>query len=287
MRFDHAETQEQLAAFIAGTLSAEERAAVGTHLRECVQCTRAVAEWASIHAAVQQVAPEAMPRPQVLANIHARIAAERRRPDAALAWQLLLAQVPLVRRQIWTASALVLTLGVGVTLALRYGADAFLVLLAPLVAAIGIAFIYSPENDAPLEITLATPTSPRLILLARLTLVFGYNFLLGLLFSTVIALNGHAVVAVQLLLMQWLGPMLLLSAISLAASLRLGSTAGVGIAVTLWGVRVMMTSSAVPLNAAMQQSLAVLNSTNVFTVVLAALILLVAVGWLPNQEQFA
>ena len=287
MKLDHTEIREQLAAFAAGAQSAEERAAVAAHLRECAACEREAAEWASLRRAVRQAAPEALPRPQVLANIHARIAAERRRPDGALAWQLLLAQVPLVRRQIWTASALVLTLGIGVTLALRYGADAFLVLLAPLVAAIGIAFIYGPENDAPLEITLATPTSPRLILLARLTLVFGYNFLLGLLFSTVIALNGHAMVAVQLLLMQWLGPMLLLSAISLAASLRLGSTAGVGIAVTLWGVRVMMTSSAVQLNVAMQQSFAVLNSTNVFTVVLAAIILLAAVGWLPNQEQFA
>lgn len=287
MKLDHAETREQLAAFAAGTLSAEERAAVAAHLRECAVCAREAAEWASIRGAVRQAAPEAILRPHVLSNIHARIATAETHVDAPVLWQLLLAQIPLVRRQIWTASALVLTLGVGVTLALRYGADAFLVLLAPLVAAIGIAFIYGPENDAPLEITLATPTSPRLILLARLTLVFGYNFLLGLLCSTLIALNGHAMVAVQLLLMQWLGPMLLLSAISLAASLRLGSTAGVGIAVTLWGVRVMMTSSAMQLNLAMQQSLAVLNSTNVFTVVLAALILLVAVGWLPNQEQFA
>ena len=87
--------------------------------------------------------------------------------------------------------------------------------------------------------------------------------------------------------MQWLGPMLLLSAISLAVSLRFGSATGVSIAVTLWGVRVMMSSSAMQLNAATQQSLALLNSTNVFTITLAAIILIVAIGWLPREERFA
>ncbi|MCA9977703.1 MAG: hypothetical protein KC413_18215, partial [Anaerolineales bacterium] len=100
-------------------------------------------------------------------------------------WQLLRAQVRVVRSEIWTASALVMILGVFVSFVMvqegRIGGP--LALVAPLVAATGIAFLYNPADERVWEMERVTAVSPRLILLVRLLLVFGYDLLLGVLGS--------------------------------------------------------------------------------------------------------
>ncbi|HEY4387848.1 MAG TPA: HEAT repeat domain-containing protein [Ktedonobacteraceae bacterium] len=88
-------------------------------------------------------------------------------------------------------------------------------------SAIGTAWIYNTEYDRGLELTLATPTSIRLLLFCRMFLVLGYNILLGGIISALMTLvYGGSFFHLMLL---WLGPLLLLSSCSLLLSLLVGS----------------------------------------------------------------
>jgi len=284
---------DQLAAYAAGTLSEDERARLAAHAAACRHCQHDLAEWSAVRLATRAALPEVIPDSRVLAGVHQQIASERSTaaPGPTFLWQLLLAQVPLVRRQIWAASALVLSLGAAVTTLLGTSVGgSVLALLAPVVAAAGVGFIYGPENDPPLELELATPTSPRLILLARLTIVFGYNFLLAVALSAVLAGRDPAPGQLQALILQWLGPMLLLSAASLALSLRFGSAVGVSLAILLWALR--LAAMAVSLNALapdalLGPTLALFGSTNIVTLALAVALVAAAVVWLPRMEHLA
>ena len=163
------------------------------------------------------------PGPTATVKLIARLEAElpARNPQLLFTdyfshWSLLLlrAQLRVVRGEIWAASALVMTLGLLVTLATYSAAEAWpLVLVAPLVAATGVAFIYGPDVDPALEIELATPVPPRLVLLARLTLVFGFNLIMGLAASLILSL-ARAEVAFWPLVSTWLAPMSFFSALA-------------------------------------------------------------------------
>jgi hypothetical protein len=159
------------------------------------------------------------------------------------AWLLLAAQIPVVRRQIWAASAMVVVVSAAlVLLADVEGSDVF-ALLAPLVAAGGIALVYGPEVDPACEVLASTPTSPRAILIARLVLVLAYDtcaFLVGSLLLVAL----EAGLAFVTLVLAWLGPMLLLSALCLVVTLWLRPAAGIGLALALWAVRVVSESPA-------------------------------------------
>src|SRR5581483_11112308 len=87
---------------------------------------------------------------------------------------------------------------------------------------IGSAFISGSSVDPGFELTTATPTSIRFVMLCRMALVLGYNFLLGLLASTAFAsvYGGGLWGFMQL----WLGPLLFLSSLCLTISLFVGST---------------------------------------------------------------
>ncbi|HPL30514.1 MAG TPA: zf-HC2 domain-containing protein, partial [Anaerolineae bacterium] len=185
---------ELLPLYAAGTLGEDERRAVATHLAACADCRAELALWQQVGGAV--VAEDRALRAPSPALVEGALLRARRRslaehlaglqrpvgwPPVTRAWALLGAQVPLVRREIWPASALVMAIGCVVAI-LQGGSQAgfFIQALAPLVAAAGLAMIYGPENDPSLELALATPTSPRQVLLARLVVVFGYDLALGL-----------------------------------------------------------------------------------------------------------
>ncbi len=152
--------------------------------------------------------------------------------------------MPLVHREIWITSALVIALGY--IAALISAQSVFMYALAPLVAAGCVSLIYGPENDPAFELALSTPTSPRQILLARLVLVFGYN--LGLVLAATLALlpflAGHMLQMPQMpqhlqplfgtLIFAWLAPMTFLSAAALALSLWIGAPNAVTAAYLFW-----------------------------------------------------
>lgn len=156
---------------------------------------------------------------------------------------LLRRQFPLIGHGIWAASLIVLILGMILTYLFPYASGPsteVLALAAPIVAAAGIGLIYGPENDPATELECAAPTSPALILLARLVLVYGYNLALALVTSVLLWLMLGGV-SVWPLVLSWLVPMFFLSALALALSVIWNSQAAIIMAFCAWGLHVFDT----------------------------------------------
>jgi hypothetical protein len=151
---------------------------------------------------------------------------------------LLRSQLRVVRYEIWAASTLVMVLGAAVTLA-TFGPGASIeslpfVFIAPIVAAIGVTFLYGPANDPSLEVELATPVSPRTILLARLVLLFGLNLGLGVFASVALTVLIPGL-SLWLLVAAWLAPMAFLSAFTFLLSVVfVDSLVSVFVGLSLW-----------------------------------------------------
>lgn len=285
-----------LPALLNGTLGPVETLAARAHVAACPACRRELAEWEAIASATGLLTAAAPPA-RVPAAVWAAIGDERpaARPDrsawrlASLAWQLLLGQIPFVRGAIWTASAATMIVGgpVAVLLSNAVEAGMVLALVAPLVAAMGVAFIYGPDNDPGLELSLATPTPPQLVLAARLALVYGFDLALAVLATLVLAVPGGS--ALVPLISLWLGPMLFLSALTLVLSLLWGSALAVIAAMGLWLLRLI-----VALDSGRSLDLGVFSELGEtfwqrtpLLIALTALLLLLAFFHAPRQERFS
>jgi hypothetical protein len=245
--------EDLLPGVVAGTLPAVERGRAAAHLAACARCDAAAAEWRAIAAATTALA-EAVgePAPDLFARVEARLPAAPvpldpvGRRSLGWLWQVVVGQVPLVRRGLWLAAPLVMAAGMGMALSvLWYGgagasADAalLLALCAPALAAVGVALVYGPDNDPGLELALATRTPPRLVLLARLGLVVGYDLVLALLANGLVAAVAPDL-AFGGLVELWLAPMALLSAGSLLLSLLVGPSAAIAAALAVWSIQLL------------------------------------------------
>jgi hypothetical protein len=159
-------------------------------------------------------------------------------------WPLLLmrSQMRVVRHEIWSASVLMLALGVMVTLAVGATDGKVLLpftVLAPVVAAVGVALLYDSDMEAVLELEAATPASARLLLLTRLALVFGFDLVLALAASVLLAVLD-AQILLWPLVESWLAPMAFLSALAFALTIILGeSLVGIFAGLVIWGLHVV------------------------------------------------
>jgi Putative zinc-finger len=233
----------QLLEYATGALGPADRAAVEAHLAGCADCRIDLAAW---RAFVPDDEP-APPGPELVHRVLLRSAltasppATRRTTWFPLA--LLRAEARLVRPAVLVASALVMALGVLVA-AIPTGtaeghAANVLALVAPVVAAVGVAGVYGPRRDPAFEVVAAAPTAASLILLTRIVLVFGYDLVLALTASGVLAALGADPGGLVALVDAWLGPMALLSALALVLAVWLGVDAAVGVALALWSLRVL------------------------------------------------
>ncbi len=156
---------------------------------------------------------------------------------------LLKMQLRIVQGEIWVASALIMLLGGVVTLLMSSSqpnsGDLPIVLIAPIVAAGGVSFLYSTDVEEAMEIEQATPTSPQVILLLRLTLVFSFNFVLGVLSSAALTLVNPSY-SLAPLIMMWLAPMAFLSSLAFLLSV-LFADAGVGLVISMliWTIQAL------------------------------------------------
>jgi hypothetical protein len=133
------------------------------------------------------------------------------------------------------ASSVVLAAGMFATLGTG---TPFVALLAPAVAAAGIAYAYGPGVDPAWELSHSMAVSYRTVLLARALVVFGLNAALGLAAS---AASGTAAAVT----FGWLVPMTAVSALALAAATVTGSAnAGVAAGLTTWAITVLSVYSA-------------------------------------------
>ncbi|TDP94832.1 hypothetical protein [Labedaea rhizosphaerae] len=201
----------------------------------------------------------------------------RRHGHLWFAAQLLTAQMRLIRVSVWLASAFVMAFGVLVLIPLRQGglSESVLAMIAPFVAAAGIAGVCGPERDPGLELTAATATSPRTVLVARVALVFGYDLVLALGASLALVALGLDTSGLAALIGAWLGPMALLSSLCLLLAVAVGTTAAFTVGLALWLARLLVPSLALDTRwfVPVANAVKVLWATNFVSGVLAAALL--------------
>ncbi len=246
---------DQLEWFVNGTLSAEEQVAVSAHLTTCVACQVDVAVWTELRQAMRGVSartPE--PRADLFAQVERQLTLL---PSPApwfwlrsllqACWFVLAvggehfwAQARLIRRDLFWGPLFIVPLVVAVVYLPqpRPQMPGSAALLAALLTALGMAFLYGREVDPAREMTLVTPTSPRLILGVRCCLVFGYDLLLncGLVLPF---LTLHGVVTPAWFLANWLAPLCCLSAIALLLSILVNASTAVLVCTGLWALRML------------------------------------------------
>jgi hypothetical protein len=134
-----------------------------------------------------------------------------------------------------TATAVVLVAGLLATLGTG---TPYVALVAPAVAAAGIAYAYGPGIDPAWELSCSMAVSDRMVLLVRALAVFGLNAALGLAAS--VASGTAAAVTFG-----WLVPMTAVCALALAAA-TLARSANVGVAAGLagWVITVLSAQAA-------------------------------------------
>ena len=227
--------EEQIPFFINGQLDPSEQTEVSTHLRECSTCREELAFWQNVSAAVEEQdqmidPPQVVPQTVIL-HVKQSLSIMRILKDV---WHLLILQVPLVRQDMWPASALMMLIGVAVAVVTEK--TSVIYFMAPMIAAAMLALIYGVENDPANELTLATATSPAIILFARMTLVSAFN--LGLtLAASLLVVAFLPQVPFWGLVLTWLAPMAFLSMLALVLSMWMGSGNAVALTYGLWVVQ--------------------------------------------------
>jgi hypothetical protein len=247
---------ELLPGYAAGSLADADRDRVRAHLAGCARCRADLAAWRAIAAAAPSADQRAPEPAQLVRTVLTRSArgegprepAPGSRPLRHLRYlaALVLAEARLIRLAVPVASALVMALGVTFVLiraategpGTSTAAGDLLALVAPIVAAAGVAGAYRSRHDPAAELVAATPTSGRFLLLVRLTLVLGYDLVLALAASAVLAVTAADTTSLDMLIGAWLGPMALLSSLSLLVAVRFGPDVALGTAVGLWALRV-------------------------------------------------
>lgn len=197
---------------------------------------------------------------------------------------LLFSQIRVIHYEIWLASAFVLSMGMIVTLftsnLLLFSA------LAPMVTAVGVALLYDHDIVQMLEIEETTRTSSRVLLLARLTLVFGFNLTLALIGSIILAVI-RSEISLLPLIMSWLAPMTFLSGLAFLCSVLLVDTlATSAFTLLLWMVHLILKSQASSNNLIHLLSMPGLSDmTNRPLVVLTGILLTVVGLWVAGLQR--
>jgi anti-sigma factor RsiW len=232
-----------LVGYVTGRLAGADRQAATAHLAGCPACRAELAGWRTVRGALRTgpPAPDADQPPAAAPLVAAVLARSAADPVSQLAvprhrfaWQLMRAQLRLVRPVVWVLSVLVTSVGVVLAGAPQDSRPRDIFgLVAPLVAAAGVAALCGPDQDPAFEIGAATVTPPSAVLLARITVVFCYDLLLSLAASAVLVATASGV-GVGGLIGGWFGPMALLSAVSLLLAVRVGTSPALGTVVALW-----------------------------------------------------
>jgi hypothetical protein len=290
-----------LPAYTNGKLDPSIALNVDEHLSHCKSCQTELKNWEAIRETVQfaitsQPLPSINILDQILAKIDTVSNEVQMHPSYNLytfahVWLVFTEQIRLIHKSIWIASTLVGLFCCSLAFIVSRHAQnhvqditSILVLFTAVVASSGVAFIYGTENDAAFEITLATPTSIRIVMLCRVVLVIGYNFILSAIASFIIALvHGGGIWEIMQL---WLGPMLLLSSISISLSLLVGSAFAVAISLILEALQ------AIPIT--IEKGLPVLQlarpdawQTSPAIIFLALFLFIFAVFYAPRQPRLS
>ena len=223
---------ELLPDFITGNLTKKDSHAITNHIKECEQCQKDLEFWQLLSSEMnemnQQIEPPELLRDQILIKI--------REPRNFLhsvrhTFLLIQTQSRFIHHEIWLTSFLIMVLGI--LAGLISGHSEILRILIPFISALTLAIIYTPDKDPAFELVLALPNSPRQILLARMVLTYSFNFVLAFCANLCLMDIMPDVIFGQAIL-DWLGPMMFLSALALVLSIYLGFEIAIFISYSIW-----------------------------------------------------
>lgn len=300
---------DELQWFVNRTLSAEEQSAVEAHLARCVSCQAEVRIWTELRQAMRGVSAQTPePRADLFPLIERRLdllpalapwAGPHRLLQAGwlafVAGEHLLAQARLIRRDLFWMPLFIVPLVVSMVYLPGPWSQApgMAALLAALLTALGMAFLYGQKVDPAREIALVTRTSPRLVLGVRYGVVFGYDLLLncGLVLPF---LSLHGLVTPAWFLTDWLAPLCCLSAIALLLSILVNANTAVFVCVLLWALRLLGSVQALLLGGApslpetfWQQQYEGFWHQGLLLFVVALLAVVLAFSLVERKERFA
>jgi Putative zinc-finger len=235
------------------TLSPEEQVTVQVHLAQCSDCQAEVDAWARLRQTMQVVSTHT-PAPR--ADLFSRIEQQLDLVSPPILWRWgsslthaccfmltisaehVWAQARLIRRDLfWLPLFLIPLVGSIVFLPQPWQqSPGTIALMASLLAAFSIAFLYGQDADPAREIVLVTQTSPQVVLGIRCGLVFGYDlvFNCGLVLPF---LAWHGIITPAWFLTNWLAPLCCLSAIALLLSILMNASAAALACGILWLLR--------------------------------------------------
>jgi len=226
--------------YVNQTLTEEEIALVQSHLKSCAACRQELGLWeeiAHITAAVDRPYSPSGLSPLVHAS-------PGRRPSLRLAatsaFHLVWSQRVFITSS-WLLPSVGSLIGCAALIATFFRNQAEnwvnvpLFAIVPIGAALITAFLDTFEDDPAGELIAAMPTSLATLLFARLSLALSAVCLMGFIGSLLAALVGSGLHSLFALVGVWLGPMLLLSALTTVFSLSLHPRVASGAALGLWG----------------------------------------------------
>jgi hypothetical protein len=158
--------------------------------------------------------------------------------------------------------------------------------LAPGIAAIGIAYAYGPGVDPTWELACSMPVSERMVLLVRAVAVFAVNAFLGLTASVVTYATASQAVSpahatAVAITVAWLLPMTAICALTLAVAVVARSpTAGALTGTLGWAVTVLASSSA-----SGRFTAAVTDTSTYLPYLAVAACAIVAVGYATHRNE--
>ena len=188
-----------------------------------------------------------------LDRVWTNVAAEvwRRHPGRLERTAARLLRSPGLARALLTTPSLLLPWLIATTAILAVGAltqagagQPLVWLIAPAVAAVGIAYAYGPGVDPAWELSCSMAVSDRMVLLTRAVTVFAVNAVLGLVASAATIGTTASAHAAQLTF-AWLIPMTAICALALAVAVAARSASvGAGAGVAAWLIVVLAESAA-------------------------------------------
>ena len=226
--------------YINQALNQDEVARVHSHLKACAPCRAELEAWEKIARATAAESRD-WPVPELSPLVHASLSHRPPvRQAAASAAHLIWSQRVFIANT-WLLPSLGSLIGSAALVALisRSLAENWvnvpLFAIVPIAAALTTALLYTFEDDPSGELIAAAPTSLATLIFARLCLALGAIGLMGFVGSLLAALLGQAPHSLFEMVGIWLGPMLLLSALTTVSSLCVHPRVAAGAALGLWG----------------------------------------------------
>ena len=221
--------------YLNRTLEASSASRVEEHLAGCARCQAALTQWERLALAAGRAVPEAGSLPPLSPLVRAGLRRLSLQQALASSLSLIWAQRVVVLRGLWLLVLAVVI--VAAVLGTMFLGNLPLFALVPILAALIVTQTMSYEYDPAYEITEALPTPTGTLIFARLTLALALIVgLAGTGSILVVALDGGELL---ILVMAWLGPMLMLSALATLLSLLWRPLPAAGVTLLGWGLVIL------------------------------------------------